>query len=221
MLKETNVNLKKIKDNPNKESLVDDLFHKFLPLVFKNDGYECSSQFYDIQRNRFDLQIHYKNGKGEDITILIVEDKSEKGEGYYDMLPQAPKYSDNDVLNRNTYKMTAKGTLVSFYVYIQYFHSSNKFSLKGGGVDGLLGVYFDWESMSIKIVPQINTFIAQAVLYDFAKTNTCINVKYSLLAILNFISTQSISPRLEKKSICDSFKHVEEGTLDIKNKNKY
>ena len=94
--------------------------------------------------------------------------------------------------------MTVKGIFASFYVYIQYFNSSNKFSLKGGVVDGLLGIYFDWKSMSLKIVPQINTFIAQAVLYDFAKANTCINVKYSLLAILNFIFTQSVSPSLEE-----------------------
>ena len=127
-------------------------------LFNKEHGYKCSSQFYDIQKKRSDLQIHYIK-KGEEITILIVENKAEKGDGYYDMLSQAPKYSDNYFLIINSYIMTMKGTLASFYVYIQDFHSSNKFCLKAGGVDGILGLYFDWESMSVKIVPQINTFV--------------------------------------------------------------
>ena len=58
----------------------------------KKDGYKCSSQFYDKEKKRSFLQIHSKNSKGEYITILTIEDKSEKGEGYYDMLSQAPKY---------------------------------------------------------------------------------------------------------------------------------
>lgn len=63
------------------------------------------------------------------------------------MLSQSPKYSDNNALNKNTYIITVIATFASFYVYIQYFHSSNKFSLKGGGLDGLLDLYNYWKSM--------------------------------------------------------------------------
>lgn len=223
-LTETKNNLKKIKANPKNESKVDSFLIKFLPLIFnKEHSYECTPQFYDSEKNRSDLQIHYKNDIGEKITILIVENKSEKGEGYYDMLSQAPKYSDNDLLNTNAYLMTMKGTVVSFYTYVQDFHSSNKFCLKGGGVDGLLGLYFDWRDMCIKIVPQVNTFIPQAIYYDFSKANTCIKTKYSILAILNFISTQSISLDLMYDSVFNFyffFDQVEEGTLNKNEKSR-
>ena len=218
-LTETNTNLKKIKANPKSESMVDNFLINFLPLLFnQEDGYICSSQYYDSEKNRSDLQIIYKNNKNEMITILIIENKSVKGDGYYDMLSQACKYSDNDVSVVNAYIMTMKGTLVSFYAYIQDYHSSNKFCLKGSGVDGLLGLYFDWTSMCIKIVPQVNTFIPQAIYYDFDKAKTCINTRYSILAILNFISTQYISPDL-----IDNFSYlaeIEEGTLNKENKNQ-
>lgn len=132
------------------------------------------------------------------------------------MLLQATKYYDNDALIINAYIMTMKGTLVSFYAYIQDFHNSNKFCLKGGGVDGLLGIYFDWTSMCIKIVPQVNTFIPQTIYYDFSKANTCIKTKYSILAILNFISTQSISPDLIDNILFNfsTSAQVEQGTLN-------
>lgn len=214
-LTKTKTNLKKIRANPSNESKIDEFFLDFLPLLFnKEHGYKCSSQFYDSEKNRSDLQIHYIN-KGEKITILIVENKAEKGDGYYDMSSQAPKYSENDFLILNSYIMTMKGTLASFYAYIQDFHSSNKFCLKGGGLDGLLGLYFYWESMSVKIVPQINTFIPQTIYYDFWKANTCIKTKYSILAILNFMSTQSVSPDLRYDTIFNFYSsaQVEEGTL--------
>lgn len=72
--------------------------------------------------------------------------------------------------------------------------------------------------MSIKIVPQVNTFIPQAIYYDFAKANTCIKTKYSILAILNFISTKSISPDLIDNILFNfsSSAQVEEGTLNKK-----
>lgn len=199
--------------------MVDNFLINFLPLLFnQEDGYICLSQFHDTEKNKSDLQIFYKNNNNEMITILIIENKSVKGDGYYDMLSQACKYCENDKLIVNTYIMTMKGTLVSFYAYIQDYHSSNKFCLKGGGVDGSLGLYFDWTSMCIKIVPQVNTFIPQAIHYDFSRANTCINTKYSILAILNFIFTQSLCPGL-----IDDFPssaEIEEGTINKENKNK-
>ena len=225
----TKTDIEQIKANPSNESKIDEFLFDFLPLLFnKEHGYKRSSQFYDQEKNRSDLQIHYVN-KGQEITILIVENKAEKGDSFYDMLSQAPKYSDNDFLIINSYIMTMKGTLASFYAYIQDFHSSNKFCLKGGGVDGLLGLYFDWKSMSVKIVPQINTFVPQAIYYDFSKVNTCIKTKYSILAILNFMSTQSLSPDLNYETIFNFSSssssiwpegQVVENTLNKSNKDK-
>lgn len=48
------------------------------------------------------------------------------------MFSQSCNYSENDALIINAYLMTMKGTLVSFYAYIQDYHSSNQFCLKGG-----------------------------------------------------------------------------------------
>ena len=51
-----------------------------------------------LKKNRSDLQIFYKYNNNKMITILIIENKSVKGDGYYDMLSQACKYCDNDEL---------------------------------------------------------------------------------------------------------------------------
>lgn len=74
--------------------------------------------------------------------MLIIEDKSAKGDGYYDILLQACNYSENDALIINAYLTTMKGTLVSFYAYIQDYYSSNQFYLKGGHLHGILSIYY-------------------------------------------------------------------------------
>lgn len=162
-----------------------DIWHPILSAVFtREEGYSCSFEAR-TGKGQADGHVKYLDGFDGEVprwkTILLVEVKSFSGDGWPALLKQNSAYADkNDVSHiTGSYVACIKGDEISFFTFVEDFHTITGFGLKGIEFDGLVGLIM--HENGLNILPQYNTYTPQFYPY---KLNRSVEDNNSITAIL-------------------------------------
>lgn len=135
-----------------------------------------------------------KSGYNPMTNYLSTELKALSGDSWTKGLKQNWFFVENDRDVTNPILINIKSTKIAFFLYVQDWHSTNNFGLKGYQFNGLLGLYFD--KGGLKIIPQENTYYPQMMYFDpFYSINPF--EKFSVFCLFNYLSTIESAPTIE------------------------
>jgi len=180
-------------ENSSIESYTYGYMNALLNKIFKlKDGYIVSPQSQETD-GMVDFLIKKNNS-----VICVVESKAEKGKySYTDLYGQATEYCNTNHSNDDCFIIVNKGPYMSFGVFIQDFHTVNKFDRKFLPFDGYIGLQVN-ANLEVKPVPQQNTFELQHKLY---KADHSYEQNKSIYQSLNFIISNSAKGQVDLSSL--------------------
>lgn len=94
--------------------------------------------------------------------MCVIESKTldAKNHPFTHLYAQATEYANTNKSFEHVFIIVNKGDYISFALYVQDFHSLNKFKRKGILFDGYIGLQVD-KDLNVKPVPQLNVFEPQ------------------------------------------------------------
>lgn len=96
--------------------------------------------------------------------ISIIEDKTESGDSWLDLMSQSGRYARNNSTMTSTFVLGFKGSKMAAFKYEQDFHTDKRMDLKNEKYQDLIGL--EVTSKGIRLIPQSNTYYPQVKLYE-------------------------------------------------------